>query len=565
MTHKTKNILSADPEKDHEDILKPSAKRWRAAQLRSAGLLGSLLIAVSLSGCMTGPRQWICNHFKVGPNYVEPAAPVASQWLDHDNPKIKQQATDYSYWWATFNDPMLNDLVRNAYEQNLTLKMAGARILEARAQLGMAQGNLFPQQQQADGAYSRTQMSSNSYPFGAFPLPKMAYDNWTVGFDAAWELDFWGRYRRAVESADANLSVQLENYDNGLVILQAEVAATYIQLRTLENRLALAQKNVDLQRKTLRITRDRFEAGLVSQLDVKQAESILGGTESLLPTFEAGRRKAKNRLCILLGMPPSAIETTLGQSGRIPHASPTVAVGIPAELLTRRPDVRRAERKAAAQCEQIGIAESELYPHISITGMIAFDTEYLNQLIASNSIAGSVGPRFRWNILNYGRLRNNIRVQDARFQQLVLDYQQTVLRANEEVENAITSFLHEQIRVKYLEASTKATAEAVELANLQYDQGLVDFQRVLDSERALVVQQDALAESQGGVATNLVAIYKALGGGWRMRCGPYRLPEVTPQEILPEEIPKPVEPTAMTVEPLPPISTVSSIEILENP
>ena len=303
------------------------------------------------------------------------------------------------------------------------------------------------------------------------------------------------------------------------------------------------------------ITQNRFNHGLVSELDVKQAQSIVGATESIIPTLQIQHRKARNRLCILLGMPPEDMKNRLGSPGTIPSAPPSVAVGIPAELLRRRPDVRRAEREAAAGCARIGIAESELYPHIGITGSIGFEAEDFGQLFRGDSVAGMVGPGFRWNILNYGRIRNNVRVHDARFRQLVLQYQETVLRASEEVENAITAYLREQVRVKSLHQSAQATAEAVELANIQYEQGLIDFQRVLDSKRALVCQQDApiyrgparcntredhlrrtgiagcchLSESCGNVARNLVAVYKALGGGWQMHDVPNRIPSTGDQ------------------------------------
>ena len=499
--------------------------------LRTATLLIGTLLAC---GCTTGPRTWLQNGFKVGPNYCAPSAPVASQWIDDGKSNLETKANDDSYWWTVFNDPVLDRLVYSAYEQNLPLKIAGMRVLEARAQRGMAVGALFPQKQQAVGGFARSEISENSYPFGDFALPKTTYDTWTAGFDAAWELDFWGRFRRGVESAEANWSAQIENYDDALVILQAEVAATYVQLRALEERLELAAKNVQLQQETLRIAQDRFEQGVVSELDVKQAQSVLAATESLIPVLHTGRRRAQNRLCTLLGLPPYDLEAELGGLGTIPNAPPEVAVGIPADLLRRRPDVRRAEREAAAQCAQIGVAESELYPRFALTGNVVLESEHFSHLFAWDSIAGSAGPRFQWNILNYGRIRNNIRVQDARFDQLVLGYQEAVLRANEEVENAITAYLHEQERVKSLRKSVDATADAVELANIQYDQGLIDFQRVLDSQRALVQQQDTLAESRGNVALNLIALYKALGGGWQMRTQPPPQSEVadiaTPSE-----------------------------------
>jgi len=523
-----------------------------------------LTITLATTGCTTGPGEWIRNGFKVGPNYARPPAPVADDWIDSDSPELNQEEADYSNWWAVFHDPVLNDLVNTAHEQNLPLKIAGMRVLEARAQLDVAKGTLFPQQQQMAGDYVRTEFSNNSFPFGSFPLPKMIFDTWSLGFDAAWELDFWGKFRRMIESADANLNAKVENYDDALVILQAEVAAMYTETRTLEERLRLAHKNVTLQKNTVRITQDRFENGMVSNLDVQQARSNLAATESMIPVLETMHRRTQNRLCTLLGMPPRDLASRLGR-GEIPGAPPEVAVGIPAELLRRRPDVRRAEREAAAQCARIGIAESELYPQIAITGTIAVEAEYFSNLFDWDSITGAVGPGFRWNILNYGRLRSNIRVQDARFGQLVLKYQETVLRANEEAENAITAYLREQARVEFLQESTEATAQAVELADAQYDQGLIDFQRVLDSQRVLVQQQDMLAQSRGNVALNLIALYKALGGGWQVRFGQIRTPEATLAESPPEEELTPEDKAPLPPEPLPVPEAPESLEAPKVP
>ncbi|MFV1966634.1 MAG: efflux transporter outer membrane subunit [Pirellulaceae bacterium] len=479
----------------------------------------SLLAALTMLfvGCATGPAEWVRNGFRVGPNYARPPAPVSENWLDADEPHVLSQATDYSDWWAVFDDPVLDHLIGTAYEQNLPLKIAGMRVLEARSRLGVASGNLFPQRQESMGGFANSKFSETSFPFGEIPLTKTVFDTWFLGYDAAWELDFWGRFRLGIESAEANLSAQIENYDDALVILQAEVAATYVQVRTLEARIALARKNVELQQHTYRIIRDRVDVGAGEELDLQQARSTLVTTKSLVPTLQTNQRKAQNRLCILLGMPPHDLQTELGGPGKVPSAPPEIAVGIPAELLRRRPDVCRAEREAAAQCAQIGIAESELYPQISISGAALVEAENFSRLFDVRSIAGFLGPNFRWNIFNYGRIRNNVDVQDARFQQLVLQYQETVLRAHEEVENGINAYLREQERIVLLKESVEATARALELATLKYDQGLVDFQRVIDSQRLLVQQQDALARTRGDVALHLIAVFKALGGGWQIR------------------------------------------------
>jgi NodT family efflux transporter outer membrane factor (OMF) lipoprotein len=470
----------------------------------------------NLIGC-AGLGQWCHNGFKVGPNYSTTAATVADSWIDGNDPHLRSVQGDNACWWAAFGDPALNRLVAEASEQNLTLKMAGTRILEARAVLGIAGGNLFPQQQEASAQYSRNAMSANAYPFNLFPLQQFYYDNWSAGLNAAWELDFWGRFRRAIEAADARLDAEVEGYDNVLVLLQAEVAANYMQMRSAEERLALAQKNFELQSETLRIVTLRQQQGLVTELDVQQATTNLGATEALLPTFRAVQRRAQNRLCILTGKPPYRLSQVINAPGLIPLPPQEVVVGIPAELLRRRPDVRQAEREAAAQSARIGIAESEFYPQIAITGTIGAQADNASQLFQPSSLVGAIGPGFHWNILNYGRIKNNVNVEEARFQRAIINYRDVVLRANEEVENGIIGYLTEQDRLRALDKSTRAAARSVEIAMLQYRRGLISYQPLLDSQRALVLQQDAVTESRSLVAIDLVAIYKALGGGWQAR------------------------------------------------
>jgi NodT family efflux transporter outer membrane factor (OMF) lipoprotein len=520
-------------------------------KLRRIEFARTMQIAVSvtflfiLPGC-TGLKSWFQNGFKVGPNYCSPAAATAPHWIDADDPHIKSLQTNGAQWWTAFNDPTLNYLVAATADENLTLKAAGCRILEARAERGVAAGNLFPQQQQASGSYSRNALG-NGYPFNQFAELGLGryYDNTVVDFNAAWELDFWGRFRRAVEAADANLDVQCAAYNNVLVLLQAEVAANYIQMRAYEERLQLARKNIDLQKETLRIIRRRENSGLVTELDVQQATYNLGQTESMIPIFEAGCRRAENRLCILMAKPPQDLSRTLHSPGAIPAAPAEIVVGIPAELLRRRPDVQQAERLAALQSARIGIAEAEFYPHIAITGTIGVQAEQFSHLFESQSLLGQIGPGFQWNLLNYGRIKNNVKAQDARFQQAVLAYQDAVLRANEEVENAIVSFLREQERAVSLTVSANAASRSVELATMQYEKGMIDYQPLLDSERVLTHQQDTLAESRGLIGIYLVGVYKALGGGWQAQP-----PMPPPQPSQPPQAPQP--PTV----PLPPIEPI---------
>jgi NodT family efflux transporter outer membrane factor (OMF) lipoprotein len=484
-----------------------------------------------LAGC-TGPKAWFQNGFKVGPNYCTPSAQTAEHWIDADNPRIKSLEGNNAHWWTAFNDPTLDYLVASASDENLTLKTAGCRILEARAERGIAGGNLLPQQQGMSGGYTRNALG-NGYPFNLFDIGHY-YDNTTVGFNAAWELDFWGRFRRAIEAADANLDAQCAGYNNVLVLLQAEVAANYIQMRAFEERILLARKNVDLQQNTLKIIALREKAGMVTELDVQQATYNLGQTESMIPVLDAGRRRAQNRLCILMAKPPQELDQIANRSGTIPVPPQEIIAGIPAELLRRRPDVQQAERMAALQSARIGIAEAEFYPHIALTGTIGVQSQNFSHLFDSQSLVGQIGPGFNWNLLNYGRIKNNVAAQDARFQQAVLTYRDTVLRANEEVENGIVSFLREQDRVASLTGSTNAATRSVEIATQQYEKGTIDYQPLLDSERVLVQQQDTLTESRGLVGIHLVSIYKALGGGWQT--------QLTPEPELPQTTQPPLPP-----------------------
>ncbi len=493
---------------------KPCAKR-RGRDKASISLprhLASLIfVLIFCVGC-TSWREYRCNGFKVGPNYKRPDARTAEQWIDAGNPNINNAAPNDAAWWNTLNDPILNTLVYTAYRQNLTLRVAGMRILEARAQRDIAAGNLFPQTQAATGSYMRNNTSKNS-PMGYGGN----YNEWQVGTNLAWELDFWGRFRRAVESANASLDASVENYDDVLVLLLAEVSQQYVDVRTAEQRLEYARKNVGTQRESLELAGAKFTNGATTQLDVTQGESTLAQTEATIPPLESSRRQAMNQICILMGMPPKDINDLLNGRQPIPSAPPEIALGIPADLVRRRPDIRRAEREVAAQSANIGIATAELYPHLSITGSVYLDAEKFKDLFSSNSFGGSIGPSFNWNILNYGRLVNGIRVQDARFQELAFTYQNTVLKANAEVENGVVKFLNAQRQVRFLAASTRAAEQSVDLVRSQYDAGKTDFNRVLTVEQALTQQQDQLAVAQGNVVQSLVQIYKALGGGWQIR------------------------------------------------
>ncbi len=533
-----------------------SCTQWRQ---RALALL-SIAILPLLSGCHT-MENWYHNGFKVGPEYSRPAAPVSDAWLEAYNEKVATELPDNPMWWETFHDPILNQLIQSVYEENLSLRAAGMRVLQARAQRGVAIGGLFPQSQEHFGSYKRDQISVTTSGLGQLVgrgLPiKRQFDTWSAGFDAYWELDVWGKFRRRIEAADANLEASVEDYDAILVSLLAETAATYIEYRTYQQQLDYAKSNVEIQKGSLGIADAQFEGGKVSELDVTQARANLKNTEQLVPLFEAQLRGANNRLCTLLGLPTQDLSAELG-AHKIPTASPDVAVGIPADLLRRRPDVRAAERQVAAQSAMIGVAVADLFPHFSITGNLRLDSERFKRLFTQASSAGTISPGFNWDILNYGRLINNIRVEDALFQQLAYQYQQTVLSANQEAETAIYAFLKSQERLLDTREAVEASQRSVDIVKLQYREGATDFNRVFNLQTLLVQDQDRYAQTQGDVARALVAIYKALGGGWEIRFGyvpdvsepepPAPAPGVTipeevpqPKEAIPEQVPQPKE------------------------
>ena len=469
----------------------------------------------------------------VGPDYIKPSAPEPQEWLQSSDAKIESKAADFSKWWTVFDDPILNALVESAYRQNLTLQSTGIRILQARAQLGIAIGDQYPQTQQATGD-ATAERSSRNLP-NAASAERFAYV-YDVGFDVAWELDFWGKFRRAVQAGVADLQASIADYDDNLVFLTSEVARVYIALRTSEERLKVAYDNVRIQAESLRLAQAQFDAGAVTELDVFQSRALLRSTEATIPGFETDIRQAKNALAILLGKLPGEIDAMLSGPGRLPPMPAEIGAGIPAELLRRRPDIRLAERQLAAQSAQIGVAKADLYPSFSLFGSIGYTTAGstnppqsrnagLGELLKNNSFGYSVGPSITWNLFNYGRITNRIRVEDARFQQLAVDYENTVLQAVQEVEDAMIAFLRSQDQVAFLAGAVEAYSNAVNLSTRQYKEGDVDFQRVLDAQQNLVQQQDNLVTTTGDVGLNLISLYKALGGGWEMRAGKDFVPD----------------------------------------
>lgn len=497
----------------HEWYLQKGMKKTK----RGNGFFSAVLLCIGLAVLTTGCA--------VGPNFVRPEAPMPEQWLKADAAGLKRDATDYSQWWRVFDDPVLDRLVEKAYQQNLDLQIAGMRIYEARAQLGIAIGNLYPQSQSAFGDFTVNRLSENT----GTPIIDRDFSALSLGFDAAWEVDIWGRFRRSVESTAANLEASIASYDDFLVSLTAETARIYVVIRTSEKRLEIARQNVRIQERSLSITTARFEGGDVSELDVAQARSLLRDTQASIPAFERSLRQAKNALAVLLGMLPAEVDGMLTGPPEIPKLTDEVIVDIPADLLRRRPDIRLAELRVATQSPQIGIAQADLYPHFFLFGTIGWRTtdssnlagrnNSLGNIFESKSLFYTVGPGFSWDVLNYGRIRNRVRVEDARLEQLLVNYKNTVLRAFQEVEDALVGFLRSREEERFLLESVEASKRSVDISLLLYREGLIDFQRVLDSQRFLTTQADRLTVVSGSVGTNLVSMYKAMGGGWQLRQG----------------------------------------------
>lgn len=465
----------------------------------------------------------------VGPDFKPPEATLTEQWSAGEPSGINSLPATDARWWKVFNDPVLDQLIQTAYEQNLTLRIAGLRVLEARAQLGIVTGNLYPQSQALSGTYSYNRGKET-------PTTNRHFSQAGIGFDAAWELDFWGKFRRGIESADANLVANIAGYDDVLITLSAEVARNYVLIRTLEERISLARQNITIQQRSLELTTNQFETGSVTELDKQQATTQLRNTQASVPNLLSSLEQAQHALSILMGMQPQDLNEILGAAGGIPTAPAEVATGIPAELLRRRPDIKQAELQAAAQSAQIGIAHAELLPSFTLFGSIGWNVndagdDNLGDLFNANSLRFSAGPSFQWKILSYGRLKNKVRVQDARLQQLLTNYENVVLSAAAEVKNAISGFLHSRVEAKYRKQSATAAKRSADLSMLQYTEGVSLYQSVLDATRSLASQQDSYAVTRGGIATNLIALYKALGGGWEVRLDSDFIPADIRQEM----------------------------------
>jgi multidrug efflux system outer membrane protein len=459
----------------------------------------------------------------VGPDYVAPETAMPERWgeLPGDDSVAARQPSAptaepvaLAEWWTTFQDQTLNSLIERAVQANPDLRAAQARVREARAQRGIISADLFPTVD-AFGSYSRSRTSENSFggPGGA---PGTESDLYRAGFDASWEIDVFGGVRRNVEAADADIAASIEDRRDVLVTLLAEVAQNYVELRGFQRQIAIAQANLQTQRDTLQITRTRLEAGIASDLDVAQAEAQVQTTESQIPALESTSRQSIHALSVLLAQAPTSLAEELSSDSPIPVAPAEVPIGLPSDLLRRRPDIRRAERELAAATARIGVATADLFPRFSLTGSLGLESSHFSDIGDYSSRFWSVGPSVSWPILDFGRIRSNIAVENAREEQAFAFYEQTVLTSLREVEDALVAFVQEQARRRTLSGAVDSNRRAVDLATQLYQQGLSDFLSVLQAQRDLYETEDALVQSDRAVTTNLVSLYKALGGGWEI-------------------------------------------------
>ncbi len=466
-------------------------------------LLCTIIIFFMLTGCI-----------KVGPDYQPPETNATSNWrasLVNGLTNASVSRKNLADWWKRFNDPVLTKLIQKAIKNSPDLAMARAKLQEARAKRGLAKADKFPTLN-AKGSMTRSKASEDT----GNRVTTKAHDLYNAGFDASWELDIFGGKRRAEEAAQAILEAKRANLRDVLVSLCAEVALNYVEVRTYQSRLNIARKIIQVQEKTLELVTSRENSGLGTEMDVQRADSILSSTRSKIPPLRAGLTAAQNRLAVLMGQKPGTVDKSLSHTKNVPTIEAKVAVGVPAATLRRRPDIRRAERELAAQTARIGEATSDLFPKFRLLGSVGLETiEHETEFFHPDYGFWSIGPSVSWNIFDAGAIRRNIEIQSARQKQKLINYEKTVLSALEETENALTQFAREQERRMELKSAVRSAKKAEKLVRDKYKAGLVRFTAVLDAQRSLLSYRDKLAQSKGEVTSNLISVYKALGGGWQ--------------------------------------------------
>lgn len=462
----------------------------------------------------------------VGPDFDAPEPDVSPDWAQESAFGINAAPHELVQWWRIFDDPVLDGLVATARRTNNTLEIAGLRVLEAQAQLGIASGLQYPQTQAAAGTATYISPPESS------ALPANYWD-FGLGANIAWEIDFWGRFRRGIESADAAFMASIAAYDQAQVLLTAAVVSAYNGVRSIEEQLRIAHENVAIQQRSYEIAQVLYDNGADSELDMQQARTLLLSTQATIPGLEVALTQSQNALSTLLGEAPGSVRSRLAQGSGIPRIPEQVAIGIPADMLRRRPDVRQAESLARAQNALIGLAKADLYPSFTLSGSIGVSSNTIGDsdfgdLFDTEAIAWSVGPSFVWPFLNYGRIKNNVRVQDARLQQALASYHETVLQAAREAEDAMAGFIGARKQHEILTQTVASAVRSNQLATLRYSEGFSDYERVLNAQQALFGQQQRYVSNQGEVVASLVALHKALGGGWEDREG---LPYIDPETL----------------------------------
>jgi outer membrane protein, multidrug efflux system len=469
-------------------------------------ILGRLAIAgvAGAGGCV------------VGPDYHSSPARAPAAWVSPVPSAVTSGTATPSSWWASFNDAELESLIRRAAQTNLDLRMAQSRLQQARAVRGGRAADFWPS---VDGSvsYVREKESENQPFFGALPLPAnfpFEYSVYQAGFDASWEIDLFGGKRRALEAATADWEGAIEARNDAVVSLLAEVARNYVELRGSQQRLEIARRDLKLQKEALELTRARLQGGVATELDVTRAAALLAGREAAIPPLETSLRAAMYGLAVLLGQQPGELVAELSPPVAVPRVPSEVPIGLPADLLRRRPDVRRAERQLAAETARIGVAKSDWFPKISLTGDAGIESVSLSKWFEPGSRFWSIGPSVQWPALDFGRVRAQVQAQTAVQEAALAAYQKAVLVSLQEAENAIVAYAQEQNRHRALADAVSENRRSLEMADSLYKNGRVNFLDVLDARRSLYQSDDELALSDQTVSLDLIALYKALGGGW---------------------------------------------------
>ena len=500
-------------------------------------IAGCLLLsaALVLNACVT-----------LGPDFQEPDVTWLNEWQSDLYGQIgqpeEQSQTDLRFWTQIFNEPVLNDLVETARRENPTLRIAGLRILESRAQLGIAGSNRYPQLNQVSGSAVHVDQEQS----GGVGGQDLDFESYQAQFDIGWELDFWGRFRRGIESANAAYLGSITNQRDVQVLLSAQVTDLYFAYRTTVLRIEIAKRNAAIQKRSFEITEKTFKSGQESELDVQQARTQYLSTLATIPDLEATLTQVRNALAALLGRLPGEVPELAAVTGELPMLESLNLQGIPAQLLLRRPDIRTAAWQVAAQSAQIGIAKADYFPAITLLGSIAWSSDSLDPTPDTRSLVA--GPGLKWNVFDFGRIRGNVRLQDARLQEAIESFQNSVLQAAREIDDAAISVVKTGEQQVILDEAQIAAARSLELANTRYLEGYSDFQRVLDAQQALFAQEERQLLNQNSHISAIIALYTSIGGGWTDMSMEQMIPESVRDtmrertnwgEVLEEPVPKP--------------------------